>query len=74
MDKPIASDVWPELSGPKANTGYSIGRKLNKDAPSLLMAPILVSAGSIEYEFEDITSRRWLIREFFVASTSKTSK
>jgi len=40
MDKAIASDVWPEPFGPNANTGCSIGRILNKDAPALLMAPI----------------------------------
>jgi hypothetical protein len=74
MDKAIASDEWPEPSGPKANTGCSIGRILNKDAPSLLIAPILVSAGSIEYELVDLKSRRWLIRELLVARTSNASK
>jgi len=48
MHKAIARDDRPEPSGPKANTGCSIGRILNKDAASLLIAPIVVRVGSIE--------------------------
>src|SRR5580658_591279 len=61
MDKAIASDEWPEPSGPKANTGCSVGRMLNRDAPSLVIAPRVVRVGSIEYALEELMSRRWLI-------------
>src|SRR2546423_12565428 len=73
MDKAIASDEWPEPSGPKANTGCSVGRMLNRDAPSLLIAPIVERVGSIEYELVDLASRRWLRRDRLVARTSSSS-
>jgi len=73
MDKAIASDERPEPSGPKANTGCSFGRILNKDAPSQVIAPIVVRVGSIEYELVDLMSRRWLIRGRLVARTSNDS-
>src|ERR1700704_4995972 len=62
MDKAIASDEWPEPSGPKANTGCSVGRMLNRDARSVVIAPTVVRAGSIEYELVELASHRWLIR------------
>src|SRR5438045_8819360 len=61
MDKAIARDEWPEPSGPKTNTGCSVGRILNRGAPSLVIAPIVERVGSIEYELVDLKSRRWLI-------------
>src|SRR5207302_2284012 len=73
IDKAIASDEWPEPSGPKANTGCLVGRMLNRDAPSLVIAPIVVRVGSIEYELVDLASRRWLISGRLVARTSSTS-
>jgi hypothetical protein len=57
MDRAIASDVRPEPSDPNANTGPSVGRTLNKDATSLVMAPILVRAGSIEYVCESVVEK-----------------
>src|SRR4029077_20022004 len=71
MDKAIASDEWPEPSGPKANTGCSVGRILNRDAPSLVIAPIVVRVESIEYELVDLTSRRWLMIGRLVARISR---
>src|SRR5205085_7005968 len=73
MDKAIASEEWPEPSGPKANTGVAVGRILNRDAPSLVIAPIVVRAGSIEYELVDLASVRWLMSDRLVARTSSTS-
>src|SRR6202166_2788346 len=63
MHKAIASDEWPESSGPKTNTGFSTGRILNREAISLLIAPIAERAGSIEYELLDVASHRWLTRD-----------
>ncbi len=48
IDNAIANDESPESSEPKANTGCSVGRILNKDAPSLFIAPILVKEERIE--------------------------
>src|ERR1035438_116622 len=72
MDRAIASDVRPEPSGPNANTGFSVGLPWNKDAASLVIAPILVRAGSMEYVLVELASRRWLIIDRLVARASNT--